>query len=381
MQKDMARLATLDTALDEMADCKNAMACKECDGEGCTACEGNRPSKSLEPIEKRPRGQGMGAGAAPEESKTRTNFLRLAGQAERRQRGFGRRRPGRRRRTARGRSKKKSRATSRTPSSKTAEALSDQRLPHDYRDHAKKYFDTLREGTALGQRDATPSDDRQPVADITIGAIPRRMPTLGLETQEVADPRAELRYTGGIGRALNPCRPGHSTADLLTMMLLEVILTVTIAATAADAAGAARCGHGRRVKSAATDRGTSKTTPASPSTVTNSTTSKNTASKGPASKGTPSKATTSKKTAAATPASTVEPKTKSVEKNYPDGTVRMRTEVVSDALGNLVEGTAHRPSFTPMASRRWSCTSSTVTRRTLGFLGPPWAENRRGAIS
>ena len=28
----------------------------------------------------------------------------------------------------------------------TAEALSDQRLPHDYRDHAKKYFDALREG-------------------------------------------------------------------------------------------------------------------------------------------------------------------------------------------------------------------------------------------
>ena len=28
----------------------------------------------------------------------------------------------------------------------TAEALSGQRLPHDYRDHAKKYFDTLREG-------------------------------------------------------------------------------------------------------------------------------------------------------------------------------------------------------------------------------------------
>jgi hypothetical protein len=143
MEKDMQELATLETALDELADCKNAMACQECDGEGCAACEGNRPSNRWS-RSKNAKGQGMGAGER-EESKTRTNFFDsqvkqnvgkgasvVTGLAD------GPNRKGQVQEAIRGDySDAEQQAT---------EALSDQRLPHDYREHAKAYFDTLREG-------------------------------------------------------------------------------------------------------------------------------------------------------------------------------------------------------------------------------------------
>ena len=40
MQKDLDEMEMMDSALEEMADAKNAMACKECNGEGCAACQG-----------------------------------------------------------------------------------------------------------------------------------------------------------------------------------------------------------------------------------------------------------------------------------------------------------------------------------------------------
>jgi DNA repair exonuclease SbcCD ATPase subunit len=143
MQKDMQELATLETALDELADCKNAMACQECDGEGCAACEGNRPSSRWS-RSKNAKGQGIGAGER-EESKTRTNFFDsqvkqnvgkgasvVTGLAD------GPNRKGQVQEAIRGDySDAEQQAT---------EALSDQRLPHDYREHAKAYFDTFREG-------------------------------------------------------------------------------------------------------------------------------------------------------------------------------------------------------------------------------------------
>jgi hypothetical protein len=145
MEKEMQELATLETTLDELADCKNAMACKECDGEGCKACEGegnrmtNRWSRS-----KNAKGGGIGAGER-EESKTRTNFYDsqvkqnvgkgasvVTGLAD------GPNRKGQVQEAIRGDYSSAEQAAT--------EALSDQKLPHDYREHAKAYFDTLREG-------------------------------------------------------------------------------------------------------------------------------------------------------------------------------------------------------------------------------------------
>ena len=65
--KILAEMETLDSALAEMSDCKNAMSCKECDGEGCKACQGNGEKFSDQWMRSDfGRGGGVGAGARPE---------------------------------------------------------------------------------------------------------------------------------------------------------------------------------------------------------------------------------------------------------------------------------------------------------------------------
>ncbi|MEK6247029.1 MAG: hypothetical protein N2C12_02550 [Planctomycetales bacterium] len=59
MQNDMDQLADLETALDEISQTKNAMNCKQCQGQGCSKCQGgqgNKPGQSLA------QGQGKGQG-------------------------------------------------------------------------------------------------------------------------------------------------------------------------------------------------------------------------------------------------------------------------------------------------------------------------------
>ncbi len=145
MQKEMQELETLESTLDELADAKNAMACKECNGEGCEACqgEGNRFGKKWG-RSKNAKGGGIGAGER-EESKTATGFYDtkvkqnvgkgasvVTGLAD----GPNRK----------GQVQEAIKSDFSNSEQQTAEALTDQRLPHDYREHAKKYFDTLRDG-------------------------------------------------------------------------------------------------------------------------------------------------------------------------------------------------------------------------------------------
>jgi hypothetical protein len=145
MQQELAEMETLDSALAEMSDCKNAMSCKECDGEGCKACQGNGEKFSDQWMRSDfGRGGGVGAGARPEtkndtemyDSQVKPNVGKgasvVAGQAD----GPNRK----------GKVQDEIKGQFTTSSQETAEALSGQRLPHDYRDHAKKYFDALREG-------------------------------------------------------------------------------------------------------------------------------------------------------------------------------------------------------------------------------------------
>jgi hypothetical protein len=145
MQKEMDEMQMLDSALEEMADCKSAMACKECEGEGCAACQGQgqKLSDKWSRVDMA-KGGGTGAGARPE-SKNDTDFYDsqvkqnvtkggavIKGVAD----GPNRK----------GRVEEEIKGQFSNAQQQTAEALSDQRLPHDYRDHAKKYFDALREG-------------------------------------------------------------------------------------------------------------------------------------------------------------------------------------------------------------------------------------------
>ncbi len=145
MQKDLDEMAMLDSTLEEMADAKNAMACKECNGEGCAACQGKN-GKLTDMWSRRDMGTGEGraSGRRPEnkndtnlyDSQVKQNVRKgasvFAGTAD----GPNRK----------GQVQEDIKNQFSNAEQQTTEALSDQRLPHDYRDHAKKYFDSLREG-------------------------------------------------------------------------------------------------------------------------------------------------------------------------------------------------------------------------------------------
>ncbi len=145
MQSESEELEMLDDALAEFADAKNSMACQECDGEGCAFCQGggmnfsDRFSRS-----DNARGQGQGAGDREEQrnntgsydtqvkQNVRKGAMVVTGTAD----GPNRK----------GQVQEEIKSQFSSALQQSAEALSGQRLPHDYRDHAKKYFDTLREG-------------------------------------------------------------------------------------------------------------------------------------------------------------------------------------------------------------------------------------------
>ncbi len=145
MQQESDELEMLDDALAEFSDAKSSMNCDECQGEGCDSCLGggfqmnDRYSRS-----DMARGVGRGAGDRDEQrnktsffdSKVKQNVRKgavvVTGTAD----GPNRK----------GQTREAIKSEFADTEQQTAEALSGQRLPHDYRDHAKKYFDTLREG-------------------------------------------------------------------------------------------------------------------------------------------------------------------------------------------------------------------------------------------
>ena len=151
MQKDLEEMAMLDSTLEEMADAKNAMACQECGGEGCAACQG-KGGKLSDKWKRADMGQGEGraSGRRPEnkndtdlyDSQVKQNVRKgasvFAGTAD------GPNRKGQVQEVIKGEFS--------NAEQQTAEALSEQRLPHDYRDHAKKYFDCASRRSTLARR-------------------------------------------------------------------------------------------------------------------------------------------------------------------------------------------------------------------------------------
>ena len=145
VQRDLDEMEMLDSTLEEMADAKNAMACEHCNGEGCAACQG-KDGKLTDKWSRSDMGRGRGraSGQRPEnkndtslyDSQVKQNVRKgasvFAGTAD----GPNRK----------GQVQEEIKSQFSDAEQQTAEALSDQRLPHEYRDHAKKYFDSLREG-------------------------------------------------------------------------------------------------------------------------------------------------------------------------------------------------------------------------------------------
>ncbi len=142
-QLEMEEMEMLESALDEVADCKKAMACKECNGEGCAACQGGKIDDKWG-RKNMARGQGRASGAR-EERKNDTSFYdsqvkQNVGRGGSVVTGVANG-PNRK-----GQVQQEIKGQFSNAEQQTAEALTGQRLPHDYRDHAKKYFDALREG-------------------------------------------------------------------------------------------------------------------------------------------------------------------------------------------------------------------------------------------
>ena len=142
LERESQESELLDDALTQIADAKNAMACKACNGEGCQECQGKNGDQLR--VSRFAKGAGRGAGQR-EEKKNDTGFYDtqvkqnvgkgasvvtgLAGGPNRK-----------------GQVQEEIKGQFSTFERQTEDVLSGQRLPHDYRAHAKKYFDALREG-------------------------------------------------------------------------------------------------------------------------------------------------------------------------------------------------------------------------------------------
>ncbi len=152
MQENLQEMDALDAALEQVGECKRAMACKECNGGGCGACQGDEWVKHdgpLSPFVQRGGGKGIGVGLGPGLGQQTDPDGKFYDSAVKQQPGRGAAKvvgeadgPNRK-----GVVREEIQREFAGGEQNAADALSEQRLPHDYREHAQKYFDALREGS------------------------------------------------------------------------------------------------------------------------------------------------------------------------------------------------------------------------------------------
>lgn len=141
MQTELAEAELLESAMDEITEAKEALNCKQCNGEGCPACRGmgdlgQRGGRGL--------GRGRGAGERPEErgdtqaydsavkQKVGPGAATVVGEAE----GAN----------IKGGVQQEIQAQMEGAKAEAADPLTGQRLPKAYEQHTREYFDGLREG-------------------------------------------------------------------------------------------------------------------------------------------------------------------------------------------------------------------------------------------
>ncbi len=150
MQENLQEMEALDVVLDEVAACKNGMACKNCNGRGCEHCGGGDEWKKkfgeLDRFPHRGGGKGIGVGLGPGLGDETNPDGKFYDSAVKQQPGRGSAKvvgeadgPNRK-----GRVQQEIQSEFAEADQSASDALSEQRLPHDYRDHAQKYFDALR---------------------------------------------------------------------------------------------------------------------------------------------------------------------------------------------------------------------------------------------
>jgi hypothetical protein len=152
LEQELQEMELLDEALDQVADAKKAMACKACGGAGCDACQGGDWHKHDGPLDPNHRqrggGPGIGVGLGPGLGDDSNPKGRFYDSAVKQQPGKGTAKvigpadgPNRK-----GLVQQEIQSEFAGAEQDAADALGEQRLPRDYRDHAQKYFDALREG-------------------------------------------------------------------------------------------------------------------------------------------------------------------------------------------------------------------------------------------
>lgn len=144
MQKEMTEGEMLDMAMEQLEMAKNAMGCKECQGAGCKACEGNQLSNKMSERPGQGMGAGRGAGPRPDEkndvafrdSQVKQNPGKgaavIIGEAE----GPN----------VRGNVREEIKAEMASQGSEPADPLVIEQLPKTQRENAEEYFNRLRDG-------------------------------------------------------------------------------------------------------------------------------------------------------------------------------------------------------------------------------------------
>ncbi|HEY5312370.1 MAG TPA: hypothetical protein VIK18_07610 [Pirellulales bacterium] len=144
LSTELAENKMLNQALDEIADAKDSMTCKGCGGAGCRECQGRGYGQKVGNGLGPGIGHGRGQGLAPDEKTDTSSYDTRVRQKVGRGAAVvtdlvtG---P-----NTRGRVQQRIRDQWAGVAGEEADPLADQPLPAEYREHAKKYFDTLREG-------------------------------------------------------------------------------------------------------------------------------------------------------------------------------------------------------------------------------------------
>jgi hypothetical protein len=147
MQQEMNELEMLDAAMNQLDMAKDAMACEDCDGEGCAECQGGNMMGFGNQMNRMPgmgMGEGRGAGPRPDE-RNPTNFRETRVRQKPRQgpATFGGLVDGP---NIKGEVAQAIKEEMATLEAEPADPLTSERLSSSRREHAEQYFKLLREG-------------------------------------------------------------------------------------------------------------------------------------------------------------------------------------------------------------------------------------------
>lgn len=153
LQKESDELESLEEMMNQIAEAKNSMNCKECNGEGCKACQGGGQNGKGKGNQKGGRGlgEGRGKGDRPEEE-TNTGFYDTkvgakpkAGEAFRSGYADG---P-----NVAGKTRQEVQQEVKSALSTDPEPLTNQRLPRAQREQARQYFEQYQPGKNAAKKD------------------------------------------------------------------------------------------------------------------------------------------------------------------------------------------------------------------------------------